>query len=352
MIYSSRSLSVLTSYQVTSFLSQLGIAAKEYVEYSLCTNNLAGGCNERNVSTILLNNLNFFQYIVNLVRCALLLQLVFQVGKHSTRNLRSQDTGICTQEAGLELSILLANITEVSCNLQQCVQIKTSVQIGSLQHFYYCFCGAVRGSHGHGGNSSIHNLCTSFSSLQQGGYRQTSSCVGMDFDRQVNLCFDGLYQVVGLKGLQQTRHILDTDGVCTEICIGFSQIGVNLFCMIGSSGIRNSHLNMLTSLFSGICSTLQVARIVASIEDTENSDTVAGSSLNELIYNVIGIMAITQQVLTTQQHHDGGIGQCSMKLSQALPGIFIQEANAGVKGCSTPAFQTKISYRIQLATNR
>ena len=80
---------------------------------------------------------------------------------------------------------------------------------------------------------------------------------------------------------------------------------------------------MFAGFFCGFCRTFEVTGIVARIENAENADTVFCGGFDELIDDIVGIVAVSQKVLTAQQHHDLRVGHRRVKFAQAFPRIFI-----------------------------
>ena len=58
-------------------------------------------------------------------------------------------------------------------------------------------------------------------------------------------------------------------------------------------------------------------------------------------------MLVAQYVLAAQQHLQLGVGHRLAQGAQALPGVFVQESQAAVKGRAAPGFQGPISDFIQ-----
>ena len=59
--------------------------------------------------------------------------------------------------------------------------------------------------------------------------------------------------------------------------------------------------------------------------------------LHEVLHHVVGIVLVAQDVLAAEQHLQLGVGQALAQLAQALPGVFVQKAQAGVEGGAAPA---------------
>ncbi|GAR08068.1 hypothetical protein NGUA35_02484 [Salmonella enterica] len=95
-----------------------------------------------------------------------------------------------------------------------------------------------------------------------------------------------------------------------------------------------------------------ITRVVHGIEDAEHVHAVFHRPLNEAFHHVIGVVAITEQVLTTQQHLQRGLRHGLFKLAQAQPRVFAEETDAGVKGGAAPALQRAVAHVIELGGNR
>ena len=118
--------------------------------------------------------------------------------------------------------------------------------------------------------------------------------------------------------------------------------------MVGTDGIYNTALNMCACIFSGTHCAFQVASIVKSIENTDDGYAVINRTVYKFAYNVIGIMVITQNVLTAQQHLNRGFAQVLFERAQTLPGILVKETQAGVKGGAAPGLQSIVAGVIKL----
>ena len=81
----------------------------------------------------------------------------------------------------------------------------------------------------------------------------------------------------------------------------------------------------------------QITWIVHRIEHAEHVDAVDRSALDKLLHHIVGIVAIAQQVLPTQQHLLARVGHGFLQLTDALPRILAEVADTGIERCSTPA---------------
>ena len=95
----------------------------------------------------------------------------------------------------------------------------------------------------------------------------------------------------------------------------------------------------------------QVADVVECVEHAENVHAVLGGLIHEAIHHGIFVVAIAQQVLAAQQHLQAGVGQQFAELPQALPGILIEEADAGVERGATPTFHRPVARLVDIGAS-
>ena len=84
-----------------------------------------------------------------------------------------------------------------------------------------------------------------------------------------------------------------------------------------------------------------VPNIIDRVKNPENINSVLVGLSNEFLDHVIRIVPVPYEVLAPEQHLSIGIFHFFLDISQALPGIFVQVADAAVKG-STSHISRKI----------
>jgi hypothetical protein len=93
----------------------------------------------------------------------------------------------------------------------------------------------------------------------------------------------------------------------------------------------------------GLDGVRHVAQVVEGVEDAEHVHAVFGRTVDEAVHHRVFVVAVAQQVLPTQQHLQARIGHQRAEGSQALPRVFVQEADAGVEGGAAPAFHRPVA---------
>ena len=169
----------------------------------------------------------------------------------------------------------------------------------------------------------------------------------MQMDRNVQDGLHSLDQRISVIRKQQTCHILDGDDVRAHLLKAHSQLDEIVLIMDRACGIGEAGLADTAIILDVLHGRFDVAGIVQSIEDTYDFDTVVDGFLYKLLDNIIRIVLVSQQVLTTQQHLQLGLRGQLLDGAQTLPGIFIQETHADIEGSAAPALQGPISDIIQ-----
>ena len=115
-----------------------------------------------------------------------------------------------------------------------------------------------------------------------------------------------------------------------------------------TDGIADGGFDMFAAGFHFSHGPFDVADIVQRVEDAEDVDAVGGGPFDEPFQHIVGIMAIADEVLPAQQHLELGIGHGGAQRAEPFPGIFFEEAQAGVEGGAAPDFQRPIADGVEL----
>ena len=148
-------------------------------------------------------------------------------------------------------------------------------------------------------------------------------------------------------GPHDTGHILDADGGSAHFLQFLHHFHVLLLGVDGRGGVGQGAGGDGAGLYGGFHGDLQVVRIVEGVEDTDDVNAVLHGLLHEKLDKVIGVVGVTQNILTAQQHLQLGVGHGGTDFAQTLPGIFVQVAQADVKGSAAPALQRVVANLVQ-----
>ena len=176
--------------------------------------------------------------------------------------------------------------------------------------------------------------------------------MGVDNDGNLDLLLEGGDQVICLLRTHDARHILDADGLNAQRLDLLGELDIAFEIVNGADGVADAAGSVRAALQGLIDRHFNIADIVEGIEDTNDIDAVFHRLADEHANHIIGVVLIAQQVLTAQQHLQRGLGACLLDLAQALPRVFVQVAQAAIKGGAAPALQRIVPGVIQLAQDR
>ena len=127
-----------------------------------------------------------------------------------------------------------------------------------------------------------------------------------------------------------------------------SQLDEALIRVNRADRIDQTALNMrlLRALERRVNRNLEVANVIESIKNTEYTNAMLRCLLDELFHDIIGVMIITKQVLTTEKHLDRSF-EILLQNIQTLPRIFIKEAQAAIKRSTAPCFKRIVANGIK-----
>ena len=99
--------------------------------------------------------------------------------------------------------------------------------------------------------------------------------------------------------------------------------------------------------FVALTAVCMLRRSFSASKHADDVDAVLDGLLDEELHHVVRIGTVAQQVLAAQQHLQLGVGQRLAQLAQALPRVFVQEAQARVEGRAAPALQRVVANLVQ-----
>ena len=155
---------------------------------------------------------------------------------------------------------------------------------------------------------------------------------------QVYRVLDGGDQVIGGLGGQNTGHVLDADGAHAHAGHFLDHAHILVQGVDRAGGVGDSAGSKSAAAYRLLNGDLQVVDVVEGIENAHDVDAVFHRGADKAAHNVVRVVLVAQNVLATQQHLQLGVGHLGADLSQPLPGVLVQVAQAHVKGGSAPAF--------------
>src|SRR5664280_293643 len=163
-----------------------------------------------------------------------------------------------------------------------------------------------------------------------------------------DLGLDGRDDVVGRLRLQQGGHVLDGQGVDADVSQLASLAHEAFDGVQRAGGVADRALGVLADPFHRGDRALDVTGVVQCVEDPEDVHAVLGRLLYEMVHDVVTVVAVAQQVLAAQKHLQTAVGHQRAERSQTLPGVFVQEPDAGVVGGATPALDAPVPGHVDI----
>ena len=122
----------------------------------------------------------------------------------------------------------------------------------------------------------------------------------------------GLDQLIGIIGRDQTGHVLDADAVRAHglQVLGLVDVVVEVVDLAAHArfghGVADAALKMLAAGLDGRHHGFKVAVVVQGVEGPEDIHAVGRRALHEGLGHIVGVVAVAHQVLAAQQHGETG----------------------------------------------
>ena len=217
--------------------------------------------------------------------------------------------------------------------------------------------------------AGIDNIDTAISSMSMTyGHSPTESLVAIleGTDRDTGLDLQALEEVAtyfrevrkkyakfeGDVRAQQSRHVLDADRVSTHVLDALAEIHPQIDRVHRANRVRDGSLGVLVDLDRRLYRRLEVPEIVQRVENPEDIDAVDRTALDELLHQVVSVMAVAENILAAKQHLLWRIRHGGFQAANALPRVFSEVANAGIERRPTPGLDRPEADLVELAGDR
>ena len=119
-----------------------------------------------------------------------------------------------------------------------------------------------------------------------------------------------------------------------------------------ADGVTDGALRVLARLFHRLNAGLKIPHIVERVKNAEHVHSIGGSLLHKALHDSIFIVTVSQQVLAAKQHLQPALRKQFAEHTQPFPWILIQEANAGIESCASPAFHRPVAGIVDVFAGR
>ena len=171
--------------------------------------------------------------------------------------------------------------------------------------------------------------------------------MGVQVDGDADGFLQSLHQGIGVHRQQEVGHVLDADHVRAHLLQLLGQLHEVGLVVDGGHGIAEGGLHLSAVFLGGLDGLLQIAHVVESVENADDVDAVFDGLAAEGVHHVVGVVLVAQNVLAAEEHLQLGVRQVGAQLTQPLPRILVQKAQAGVERGAAPALKRVISDRVE-----
>ncbi len=205
--------------------------------------------------------------------------------------------------------------------------------------------GRVRGAQGPGRQAGIDDIGAGFDGFQHAHRAHAGGVVGVELHRDLERFFERLDQVVGIGRRNEPGHILDAEGIGAHSLelFGFFDVIVEVVdrAAHGPFGQRvaDGQLGVLALGLDGLQNGLEVALVVDGVENAEDIHAAVRGMFHKSGRHIVGVIAVTDQVLAAEEHLQRRLGRPFFHLAQAVPRVFVQETDGHVERGAAPDLQ-------------
>ena len=164
-------------------------------------------------------------------------------------------------------------------------------------------------------------------------------------DRDADLLAERGDELLGRIGLEQARHILDGQHVGAAALQLFGHLHIIfegvlvVFGIEDVAGVADGRLEDLVLVEDFVHGDGHALYPVERVKNAKDVNSALGRCFDELADQVVWIVRVSDRIGAAQQHLQKEVGRFFADDVQTLPGRFMQEAIADVKGRAAPALQ-------------
>ena len=153
----------------------------------------------------------------------------------------------------------------------------------------------------------------------------------MDVDGHLHDLLERGDELPGRLRAQQARGVLDHDLVAAHVDQALGERAPQLDAVRGRHRVTQGSLHLLLRLQRGTDRGFHVAQVVEGVENSEHVDALFGRVLDEELDDIVGEVAIRNQVLTADQRLDRRVRGRFVQLAQVGPWI-LAAPHLGLEG--------------------
>ena len=207
------------------------------------------------------------------------------------------------------VGVLGKNLLKLVAKIEEHIQVNARVAIRAAQCDCDWFNRRLRRPESERREAYVQNVQARLHRFERGHGGHATGVVRVELEGQVYLGLYGGHELVGVIGSEQTAHVLDADAVGAHVAEA-ARFGQIVFQVVNASahpttfadGVADGKLEMFSGVLYRRGRSFQVGFVVEGVEHAEDVNAVLGGAFDELIHNVVGVVAVSDEGLPAQQH--------------------------------------------------
>ena len=242
----------------------------------------------------------------------------------------------------------LAHLFPVLGDLEQQVEVEAGVEAALLEGGGYHLDRGMRVAERQRRMGGVGDGRARLGCLDDVGRSHAADVVAVQVDGQADLLAQRRADALGAVRGEHARHVLDADGVRAEVLPLLRVLDVAVERVHRAHRVGDASLEMGPGLLDGLGAIHDVADVVERVEDAEHVHAIAMRGLEEPRHDVLRVMVVSHEVLTTGEHGERCLGAMLLDGAQALPRVLIQKAQACVERRTAPSLERPIADLVHL----
>ena len=170
----------------------------------------------------------------------------------------------------------------------------------------------------------------------------------VELDRNLDLRLESLNEIVCFLRSADAGHVLDGDGINAHVNELLTHLYVLLDRVNGRCCVADAALCVLVALLYFVDADFDISEIIERVEDPEDVHAVLGSLTAEETDYIVGIVLVSEDVLTADEHLKGSLLADFLDLAESLPRILVKVSEAGIECSAAPALKRVVTAVVQV----
>mgnify|MGYP000435291781 CR=1 FL=1 len=160
--------------------------------------------------------------------------------------------------------------------------------------------------------------------------------MAVDVQRQTDFGVERLHHALGAVGREHARHVLDADGVGTEVLELLAVVEEAVQRVHRRHRVGDGAFEVTAAFLDGFGVVDDVADVVERVEHAEDMHAIALRGLDEVIADVTRIMLVPPRGSGRETAWQAACSASALDGSQPLPRVLVEETHARVERRTAP----------------